>query len=171
MPHKRNPVLTERVCGLARVVRGNMVTAFENTALWHERDISHSSAERIVFPDACAAVDFMAIEMTKVLRGLEVRPERMLRNLQFGGGVAFSGRVLTALVESGMSREDAYAIVQSAAMESLQEGGPGFRSQIEKNRAVMDRIGAGLDKVFDPWAGLENTDLAFERLSLGVKTA
>ena len=171
MPHKRNPVLTERVCGLARVVRGNMVTAFENTALWHERDISHSSAERVVFPDACAAVDFMAIEMTKVLQGLEVRPERMLRNLQFGGGVVFSGRVLTALVESGMSREDAYAIVQKAAMESLQEGGPGFRPQIEKNRAVMERIGARLDEVFDPWAGLENTDLAFERLSLGVKTA
>ncbi len=171
MPHKRNPVLTERVCGLARVVRGNMVTAFENTALWHERDISHSSAERVVFPDACATVDFMAIEMTKVLRGLEVRPERMLRNLQLGGGVVFSGRVLTALVESGMSREDAYTIVQKASMESLQEGGPGFRSQIEKNRAVMDRIGARLDQVFDPWAGLENTDLAFERLSLGVKTA
>jgi adenylosuccinate lyase len=96
----------------------------------------------------------------------------MLRNLQFGGGVVFSGRVLTALVESGMSREDAYTIVQKAAMESLQEGGGlEFRSQIEKNRAVMDRIGARLDQVFDPWAGLENTDLAFERLSLGVKTA
>ncbi|HET7465077.1 MAG TPA: adenylosuccinate lyase [Candidatus Dormibacteraeota bacterium] len=171
MPHKRNPVLTERVCGLARVVRGNMVTAFENTALWHERDISHSSAERVVFPDACAAVDFMCIDMGKVLSGLEVRPERMLRNLQFGGGVVFSGRVLTALVESGMSREDAYAIVQKAAMESLQEGGPGFRSQVEQNKAVMDRIGATLDQVFDPWAGLENTDLAFERLNLGVKTA
>jgi adenylosuccinate lyase len=169
MPHKRNPVLTERVCGLARVVRGNMVTAFENTALWHERDISHSSAERVVFPDACAAVDFMCIDMTKVLRGLEVRPERMLRNLQFGGGVAFSGRVLTALVESGMSREDAYAIVQKAAMEALQEGGPGFRLQIEKDRAVMERIGARLDSVFDPWAGLENAELAFERLNLGVK--
>src|SRR5438093_3034255 len=83
MPHKRNPVLTERVCGLARVVRGHMVTAFENTALWHERDISHSSAERVIFPDACAAVDYMAIEMNKVLRGLEVRPDRMLANLQF----------------------------------------------------------------------------------------
>src|SRR5436309_8740292 len=171
MPHKRNPVLTERVCGLARVVRGHLVTALENTALWHERDISHSSAERIVFPDACAAVDFMCLEMAKVLQGLEVRPERMLRNLQFAGGVVFSQRVLLALVESGMSREDAYAIVQKAAMESLQEGGPGFRPQIEKNRAVMERIGARLDEVFDPWAGLENTDLAFQRLSLGVKTA
>src|SRR5207245_8181750 len=78
MPHKRNPVLTERVCGLARVVRGNLLTALENTSLWHERDISHSSSERVVFPDACAAVDYMAIEMSKVLGGLEVRPERML---------------------------------------------------------------------------------------------
>jgi adenylosuccinate lyase len=170
MPHKRNPVLTERVCGLARVVRGHLVTALENTALWHERDISHSSAERIVFPDACATVDFMCLEMAKVLQGLEVRPERMLRNLQFAGGVAFSGRVLTALVESGMSREDAYVIVQKAAMESLQEDGPGFRAQLERNKDVTSRLGGALDAVFDPWAGLEHTDLAFERLGLAVKT-
>src|SRR5579859_5221406 len=170
MPHKRNPVLTERVCGLARVVRGHLVTALENTALWHERDISHSSAERIVFPDACAAVDFMCLEMAKVLQGLEVRPERMLRNLHFAGDVAFSGRVLTALVDAGMSREDAYLIVQKAAMESLQVDGPGFRAQIEKNKEVMSRIGGGLDAVFDPWAGLEHADLAYERLGLGVKT-
>ncbi len=171
MPHKRNPVLTERVCGLARVVRGHLVTALENTALWHERDISHSSAERIVFPDACAAVDFMAIEMTKVLKGLEVRPQRMLRNLQFAGGVAFSGRVLTALVDAGMAREDAYAIVQGAAMQSLEEGGPGFRSVIEKDPDVAARISEQMDAVFDPWAGLEHTDVAFERLGLGVKTS
>ena len=170
MPHKRNPVLTERVCGLARVVRGHLVTALENTALWHERDISHSSAERIVFPDACAAVDFMALEMGKVLRGLEVRPERMLRNLQFAGGVAFSGRVLTALVEAGMSREDAYVIVQKAAMEALADGGPGFRAQLESNKDVTGRLGAALEAAFDPWAGLEHTDLAYDRLGLGVKT-
>jgi len=169
MPHKRNPVLTERVSGLARVVRGHLVTAMENTALWHERDISHSSAERIVFPDACAAVDFMALEMAKVLGGLEVRPERMLANLQFGGGVAFSGRVLTALVESGMSREDAYAIVQRAAMRSLQEGGPGFRAQLEKDNDVKARIGTRFEEVFDPWSGLEQTELAYERLGLGAK--
>jgi adenylosuccinate lyase len=170
MPHKRNPVLTERVCGLARVVRGHLVTALENTALWHERDISHSSAERIVFPDACATVDFMCLEMAKVLQGLEVRSERMLRNLQFAGGVAFSGRVLTALVESGMSREDAYQIIQKAAMESLQEDGPGFRAQLERNKDVTSRLPGGLDAAFDPWAGLEHTDLAYEHLGLGVKT-
>src|SRR5438046_4637856 len=123
MPHKRNPVLTERVCGLARVVRGNLVTALENTALWHERDISHSSAERIIFPDACAAVASMSIEMNKVLRGLEVLPERMLANLQFAGGVVFSQRVLLALVESGMSREDAYLLVPKAPMDAMEVAG------------------------------------------------
>ena len=168
MPHKRNPVLTERICGLARVVRGHMVTALENTALWHERDISHSSAERIVFPDACAAVDYMAIEMTKVLRGLEVRPERMLANLQFAGGVVFSQRVLLALVESGMSREDAYLVVQQAAMQAMDGRGYGFRELLENDGEVKRRIGERLDDVFDPWRGLEHTDLAYERLGLGV---
>jgi adenylosuccinate lyase len=169
MPHKRNPVMTERVCGLARVVRGHLVTALENTALWHERDISHSSAERIIFPDACAAVDYMALEMTKVLTGLEVRPARMLRNLQYGGGVVFSQRVLLALVESGMSREDAYLVVQKAAMQALEDDAQGFRVVLEKDADVMKRIGGRLDEVFDPWAGLEHTDLAYERIGLGVK--
>ena len=170
MPHKRNPVLTERVCGLARVVRGNLVTALENTALWHERDISHSSAERVIFPDACAAVDYMAIEMNKVLRGLEVHPERMLANLQFGGGVVFSQRVLLALVDSGMSREDAYLVVQKAAMQAMEGPGPGFRTLLQQNEEVMKRIGPKLDQVFDPSAGLEHTDLAYERLGLGVES-
>jgi adenylosuccinate lyase len=169
MPHKRNPVMTERVCGLARVVRGHLVTALENTALWHERDISHSSAERIIFPDACAAVDYMALEMTKVLSGLEVRPARMLRNLQYGGGVVFSQRVLLALVESGMSREDAYLVVQKAAMQALEDDREGFRALLEKDADVMRRIGGRLDEVFDPWAGLEHTNLAYERIGLGVK--
>jgi adenylosuccinate lyase len=169
MPHKRNPVLTERVCGLARLVRGHLTTAMENTALWHERDISHSSAERVIFPDACAALDYMAIEMSKVLRGLDVRPERMRANLQFAGGVVFSQRVLLALVESGMSREDAYLIVQKAAMQAMDEPSTGFRSLLEKNDEVSRRIGSKMDEVFDPWAGLEHTDLAYERLGLGVK--
>jgi adenylosuccinate lyase len=167
MPHKRNPVLTERVCGLARVVRGHLVTALENTPLWHERDISHSSAERIIFPDACALVDYMSQEMAKVLRGLEVRPDRMLRNLDVGGGVVFSQRVLLALVDSGMSREDAYLIVQKAAMRAMDGDEVGFRKLLEKDTEVMSRIGSKLDEVFDPWAGLEHTDLAYERLGLG----
>ncbi len=169
MPHKRNPVLTERVCGLARVVRGQLVTALENTALWHERDISHSSAERIIFPDACSLVDYMSQEMAKVLRGLEVRPDRMLRNLDIGGGVVFSQRVLLALVDSGMSREDAYLIVQKAAMRAMDGDETGFRKLLEQDSEVMSRVGSKLDEVFDPWAGLEHADLAYERLGLGVK--
>jgi adenylosuccinate lyase len=167
MPHKRNPVLTERVCGLARVVRGHLVTALENTPLWHERDISHSSAERIIFPDACALVDYMSQEMAKVLRGLEVRPARMLQNLDVGGGLVFSQRVLLALVDSGMSREDAYLIVQKAAMRAMDGDEAGFRTLLEKDVEVISRIGSKLDEVFDPWAGLEHTDLAYERLGLG----
>ena len=170
MPHKRNPVMTERVCGLARVVRGNLLTALENTALWHERDISHSSAERVIFPDACALVDYMATEMSKVLRGLEVRPDRMLANLQFAGGVVFSQRVLLALVESGMSREDAYLIVQKAAMQAMEEGGRGFRALLQDNQDVMQRLGNRMEEIFDPWSGLEHTDLAYEKLGLGVRS-
>ena len=171
MPHKRNPVMTERVCGLARVVRGNLLTALENTALWHERDISHSSAERVIFPDACSLLDYMALEMSKVLRGLEVRADRMLANLNFAGGVVFSQRVLLALVESGMSREDAYLIVQKAAMQAMEQSAKGFRALLQENDEVTRRIGKKLDEVFDPWAGLEHTDLAYEKLGLGVSAS
>ena len=167
MPHKRNPVLTERVCGLARVVRGYATAAMENIALWHERDISHSSAERVIFPDACCLVDFMATDLTTVLAGLEVHPERMARNLDASGGVVFSQPVLLALVESGMSREDAYRIVQSAALRAVNGDG-GFRDNLEADPAVMARIGDRLDAVFDPRAFLRHIDLAFDRLGLGI---
>jgi adenylosuccinate lyase len=167
MPHKRNPVLTERVCGLARLVRGYATTELENVALWHERDISHSSTERVVFPDACCVVDFMVLEMTKVLAGLEVRPDRMLRNLDASGGVVYSQRMLLALVESGLGREEAYRIVQSAALRAL-DGDGGFRSNLEGDPDVMSRVGDRLDEVFDPSGYLERVDLAFERLGLRV---
>jgi adenylosuccinate lyase len=113
----------------------------------------------------------MCQEMVKVLSGLEVKPERMLANLQFAGGVVFSQRVLLALVESGMSREDAYVIVQKAAMRAMDGGGPGFRASLEQDQEVMKRIGSRINDVFDPWAGLEHTDLAYERLSLGVSAS
>ena len=165
MPHKRNPVLTERVCGLARVVRGHAATALENVALWHERDISHSSAERIIFPDACCLVDFMALELTHVLEGLEVRPDQMARNLQAGGGIVYSQRALLALVDGGMSREDAYRVVQAAALRALRGDG-GFRANLEADPGAMALIGDRLDAVFDPADFLRHVDLAFERLGL-----
>jgi adenylosuccinate lyase len=166
MPHKRNPILTERVCGLARVVRGYAATGLENIALWHERDISHSSAERVILPDACALLDYMAIQMHRVLDGLEVRPERMLRNLEAGGGVVYSQRVLLALVDAGMSREDAYQIVQSAAMRAM-DGEGGFRSNLEADPAVREKL-ADIGSLFDPEHYLRNIDVVFDRLSLGV---
>ena len=168
MPHKRNPVLTERICGLARLVRGYAAAELENVALWHERDISHSSTERVVFPDACCVVDFMVLELTKVLSGLEVRAERMARNLDADGGVVYSHRVLLALVESGLPREDAYRIVQRAALRAL-DGDGGFRSNLEGDSDVMSRVGDRLGALFDPSHYLEHLDLAFERLGLGVE--
>jgi adenylosuccinate lyase len=170
MPHKRNPELTERVCGLARVVRGYAATALENLALWHERDISHSSAERVIFPDACCLVDYMVLTLTRVLGGLEVHPERMARNLEASGGIVYSQRALLALVDSGMSREDAYRVVQSAAHRALAGDG-GFRDNLEADPAVMARIGDRLAAIFDPTDFLRHVDLAFERLGLGAESA
>jgi len=165
MPHKRNPVLAERICGLARVVRGHALTAQENVALWHERDISHSSTERVIFPDACCLVDFMAVELERVLSGLEVHPERMRRNLEMGGGIVYSQAVLLALVESGLSREEAYRIVQSAAHRALRGDG-GFRANLEADPEVTTRIGERMDEIFDPAGFLRHVDLAFDRLGL-----
>jgi adenylosuccinate lyase len=168
MPHKRNPILTERICGLARLVRGYAGVALENMALWHERDISHSSAERVIFPDACSVIDFMTQQLAEVLAGLDVRADRMTRNLELGGGVVYSQRALLALVESGMSREDAYRVVQAAALKAL-EGDGGFRANLEAEPEVRQRIGPRLDAIFDPSDFLRHVDLAFERLNLGVK--
>jgi adenylosuccinate lyase len=161
MPHKRNPVRCERVTGLARLVRSNLQAALENQVLWHERDISHSSVERVILPDSTIAVDFMLAEMTEVLGGLEVFPERMRENLLVGGGLAYSQNVLLALVETGMPRDDAYAIVQSAAARAWDEGA-GFRDELETDPEVTSRI--ELDELFDPRRALRNLDVVFDRL-------
>jgi adenylosuccinate lyase len=163
MPHKRNPVRSERITGLARVIRGNLQTALENAVLWHERDISHSSAERVILPDSTIALDFMLSELIEVLEGLEVYPDRMRRNLEVGGGLAYSQNVLLALVDSGMSREDAYAFVQSGAATAWDVDGS-FREWVEGDAEVRDRIGDRLDELFDPTRALRNLDVVFDRL-------
>jgi adenylosuccinate lyase len=164
MPHKRNPVLSERICGLARVVRGHAAAALQDQALWHERDISHSSTERVVLPDACCLVAFMAQELDRVLAGLEVHPERMARNLEAAGGVVFSQSALLALVEAGMSREDAYLVVQRAALRALAGEG-GFRQNLEADPAAAS-IRGRLDAIFDATQGLRHVREAFRRLGL-----
>ena len=164
MPHKRNPVRCERISGLARVVRGNLQAALENVALWHERDISHSSAERVILPDSCLALDFMLAEFTEVLRGLALFPGRMRENLEAGGGLAYSQAVLLALVDAGMSRDDAYRIVQRAAAASWDERRD-FRGELRASPEVAERLSVGqLEALFGPAPFLRNLDAVFDRL-------
>jgi adenylosuccinate lyase len=161
MPHKRNPVRCERITGLARVIRGNLQTALENMVLWHERDISHSSAERVILPDSTIALDFMLAEATEVLEGLQVFPERMRENLEVEGGLAYSQNVLLALVDAGHERDAAYAIVQAAAARAWDEGAS-FRDELASNADVASRV--DLDTLFDPTRALRNLDGVFDRL-------
>jgi len=161
MPHKRNPVVAERICGLARVVRGAAVVGLENVALWHERDISHSSAERVVIPDAFLALDYMLDRFTWLMDGLVVRPERMRRNLESSHYLFFSQRVLLALVESGLARDEAYRLVQRSAMRAWDEE-LDFRDLVRADEEVASRI--DLDAVFDLDAYTRHVDTVFSRL-------
>jgi adenylosuccinate lyase len=164
MPHKRNPVISERVSGLARVIRGYAQAALENVALWHERDISHSSAERVIFPDATGLLAFMLRELRWVLDGLVVFPDRMRENLETGGGVVFSQAVLLALVDAGLPRDEAYALVQSAAALAWDEGAS-FRAALDADPVVGRRLdGATLDSLFDPRRSLVHLDGVFDKL-------
>jgi adenylosuccinate lyase len=167
MPHKRNPVVAERICGLARVVRGAAAVGLENIALWHERDISHSSAERVVLPDAFLAVDYMLDRFTWLMEGLVVREERMRRNLEASHFLFFSQRVLLALVESGLGRDDAYRLVQRNAMRAWDEE-LDFRELVRHDDEIASR--ADLDAVFDLDAYTRHVDTVFARLhSIAVK--
>ena len=166
MPHKRNPELSERVCGLARLVRGNALVSMENIALWHERDISHSSAERIILPDSCLALDYMLSIFTPVIKGLKVYPENMRRNIEITRGLVFSQRVLLALIKKGLTREEAYKIVQDSAMEAWQ-GRKGFLALLQADNRVTDRLtGDELKSLFDYDHYLKHVDTVFERLGI-----
>jgi adenylosuccinate lyase len=164
MPHKRNPVVSERISGLARVLRGYAQTALEDVVLWHERDISHSSAERIVFPDATGLLAFMLRDLTWVLDGLVVHPDRMRANLEAGGGVVYSQAVLLALVGAGLSRDEAYAHVQAAAARAWDEDAS-FREALEADDVVTERLDArALNGLFDPHRSLADLGGVFEKL-------
>ncbi|MGB2953405.1 MAG: adenylosuccinate lyase [Gaiellaceae bacterium] len=161
MPHKRNPVVAERICGLARVVRAAAVVGFENVALWHERDISHSSAERVVIPDAFLALDYMLDRFAWLMDGLVVRPERMRRNLEAGHGLFFSQRLLLALVESGLERDQAYRLVQRHAMQAWDEE-QDFPELVRADGEIAQRVDLGA--VFDLSAYTRHVDTIVERL-------
>ena len=161
MPHKRNPVVAERICGLARVVRAAALVGFENVVLWHERDISHSSAERVVIPDAFLALDYMLDRFTWLMEGLVVKAERMKRNLESSHYLFFSQRVLLALVEAGLARDDAYRLVQRNAMRAWDEE-LDFRELVRSDDEIAGRI--DLDVVFDLAAYTRHVDTVFARL-------
>ena len=168
MPHKRNPHASERICGLARLLRGYAATAFENVALWHERDISHSSTERIIFPDACVVLYFMIADLTEIIDGLVVYPERMLANLTASGGVVFSQRVMLALVDAGMDRQAAYKLIQRHAL-TCWDGGGSFRDAIDGDPEVAASVSPiALNALFDPAEQLRHVDNAFARVGLSV---
>jgi adenylosuccinate lyase len=170
MPHKRNPKVAERICGLARVVRAAAVVGFENVALWHERDISHSSAERVVVPDAFLAVDYMLDRFTWIVEGLVVYPERMRRNIDASHGLVFSHRLLLALVSAGLERGEAYRLVQRNAMTAWDEERD-FRELVRADAEIAARLDPGaLEAVFDLAATVRHVDTVFDRLRALVTT-
>ena len=164
MPHKRNPVTCEQICGLARVVRANMLAAHENIALWHERDISHSSVERIIFPDSTILVDYMLAKMTALVGQMRVFPARMLRNLESTHGLVYSGQLLQDLVEQGMPRDDAYKAVQENAMAAW-ESESDFRERVGKDARITKYLdAAALAHTFDLQRQLRYVDAIFDRV-------
>ena len=164
MPHKRNPILSERICGMARTVRANSIVGLENVALWHERDISHSSAERIVLPDSSATLDYMLAKTTSLLDTLVVYPENMLNNINLMRGLVFSGQLMLALTQKGVSREDAYVYTQRNAMKVWDEGGE-YRELVKKDADVNSRLSPEeIARVFDLNHYLRNVDKVFARV-------
>jgi adenylosuccinate lyase len=164
MPHKRNPVRCEQMCGLARIVRANLVPALEDVALWHERDISHSSVERVILPDSSMLAYYLLVKFREIVEGLEVFPERMAENLERSYGLVFSQPVLLALVASGLDRDAAYRIVQNSAMAAWEERRP-FADILRENPEVTSRLtDERLAACFDLKAALANAGRVFDAL-------
>jgi adenylosuccinate lyase len=164
MPHKKNPITAEQICGLARVLRGNAQAAFEDVPLWHERDISHSSVERVIFPDSTVLTDYLLAKTTSLIDRLLVYPARMKKNLESTGGLIFSGQLLLDLAEAGMMREDAYRLVQSHAMRAWKEDLV-FRDEVARDEKITNLLSAEkLDRTFDYTRQLGNVDAIFKRV-------
>jgi adenylosuccinate lyase len=167
MPHKRNPIKSERLSGMARIIRGHAIAALENVALWHERDISHSSVERVMFPDCCILTHFMLVDATKLIKNLLVYPDNMARNMNCYGGVVFSQRVLLTLVDAGMSREDAYRVVQSCAHEAWNHPEGNFQALIADHAEVKARLSdEQINECFNPQHHLQNLEKIYSRLNI-----
>jgi adenylosuccinate lyase len=166
MPHKRNPITGERLSGLARVLRGNAVVALENVALWHERDISHSSAERIILPDSCTLLDYMLAKLTELVEGLQVYPERMQQNLEASKGLYFSQSILLALTRAGAERKNAYEAVQRAAMRTWKGDQP-FADNAKQEPEIKERLSESeIDALCSLDVHLKHVDATFRAVGL-----
>jgi adenylosuccinate lyase len=164
MPHKRNPVISERISGLARVLRANSVAALENVALWHERDISHSSVERIIIPDSCIAINYMLDLMIKLIKNLLIYPENMIKNLNLTRGLIYSQTILLKLVDKGLTREEAYQLVQSTAMDVWADTNKNLKDELLKSKDVLKYLSKNeIDKIFNSEKILDNVDYIFQR--------
>lgn len=169
MPHKKNPIICERMCGLARIIRANAMVAFENIALWHERDISHSSSERIIFPDSTVLVDYMLAKMQEVLKDLVIYPDNMRRNLEKSGGIIFSQKLMLALVDKGLTREEAYKLAQTAAMRARVSGRT-FKEEVLEEEGILAKLSAKeIEAVFDLGQYLKNIGHIYKNLGLEEK--
>ena len=168
MPHKRNPITAERLCGLARVIRGNLVATLENVALWHERDISHSSVERVVLPDSCILLDYMLVELTKLVSKLKVYPENMRRNMDRSKGLHHSQRVLLALTNKGLPRKEAYELVQECAMAAWNDlSNTSFKDHLLRNLRIRKLFTPKeIEKLFDDSTHFRYIRSTFKRLGL-----
>jgi adenylosuccinate lyase len=167
MPHKRNPIRSERLTGMARILRGHAVAALENVALWHERDISHSSVERVILPDVCILTHFMLVDITELVKNLLVYPENMKQNMNVYGGVVFSQRMLLALVEKGMNREEAYSVVQSCAHAAWNKPEGNFHTLIVEDSRVTSKLTPEeIEACFDPQHHLKHLDAVYQRLGI-----
>ena len=166
MPHKRNPELTERICGISRVIRSNSFVALENVPLWNERDISHSSAERIVIPDSFLATDYIINIFEKVITGMKVNEKNMLKNLDLTGGLIYSEKIMLSLVEKGIQRKEAYELIQSASIESMDKD-VDFKDVIKNNDIVKKNLKSSeIELLFDNEYFLKYIDHIFKRLKL-----
>jgi adenylosuccinate lyase len=171
MPHKKNPIKCEQMSGLPRLLRGNALAGMENIELWHERDISHSSVERVILPDSSIIAHYMTVKFGGIVRALDIRPEKMLENLEASRGLAFSGTVLTRLVESGLSRDEAYDRVQAAAMEARRTG-ESFRETLSRDAMVLEILGEqGVEDAFSLDRHMAHADTVFERLCIAEEKA
>jgi adenylosuccinate lyase len=166
MPHKRNPILSEQLCGLARLLRSNADAALENNALWHERDISHSSVERVILPDSCILIHYMLAKSSAMIESLAVYPDNMMKNIELTGGLVFSQALLLHLANSGMTREKAYALVQQEAMKSINEG-EDFKKLIFANPEICDALGQDtIRAIFSYDRYLKNVDHILRRCGI-----